>query len=349
MPAIELFKKTNRLQNLVKTGSFVIIKRLWKILPRSVYLNNSIHRLNLALTRVCNINCVFCPYQFTKKEEKIHMPNHIFQKVLHDIKEAKIKEIMLSPDLGEPLLAPDFIDKIKQLRGCGVELIDMTTNATLLNKVGIETILRQGPDRINISFPGFDEKMYTKICQKPFYLQTRNNILEILRKNDSMGRPKQINIWLRGNDSIENLMNLPDMKEVRKLASGISVMTEVDDWIGLIKPEMLPSGLKIQQIRPHLTKRPCSILFSLVIHPDGDIHLCSCRNIFMDPTLHIGNIKETTILEAYSQIPGILSKWEKGVIPHICKGCSMYCDPANGVLGRIGEIWARKVFNNYRY
>jgi len=349
MPAIEVTKNSHLTKDLIRSGFSFLARKTWPFVPKYLYLNKSLRRLNLALTRVCNLNCVFCPYQCVNKEEKAHMPDYIFERVLSGIKEAGIKEIMLSPDLGEPLLAPNFIQKIKALRDNGVKLIDMTTNGTYVHKIGVDTILRDGPDRINISFPGFDRQMYERVCRRPLYERTRNNVFELLRKNDSSGRPKEINFWLRGDIGTENLLNLPEMVEVKKLASSVSVMTEVDDWIGLIKQEMLSGKLKIQQDKPTLTRRPCTILFSIVIHPDGNIHLCSCRNIFRDPDLQIGNIQQTSIQQAYSVMAKILDRWQQGHIPAICYNCSMYNDPADAILGKLRESLSRKILNNYSY
>ena len=231
MPSIEVTQTSPSIKNVIRTGVSFLAKRTWPFLPRCFYLNGALRRLNLALTRLCNLNCVFCPYQAVDGGQKIHMPDHTFETVLSGIKEARIREVMLGPDLGEPLLAPDFIRKIMVLRDSGVDLIEVTSNGTCIHKIGVDAILSNGPDRINISFPGFDRQMYERVCRKPFYEQTRKNVLDILRRNDSMGRPRKVNIWLRGDIGKENLLSLPEMEEVRNLASGINVMIEVDDWI----------------------------------------------------------------------------------------------------------------------
>ena len=277
------------------------------------------------------------------------MPERTFEKILSGIKKSKFCEVMLSPDIGEPLLAPNFIDKVKRLRQSGVKLIELTTNSSLFHKVGIEAMLREGPDKINISFPGFDEKMYERICRAPFYQQTKANILDILRTNQKMGRPKEINLWLRGDMEANCLINLPEMKKVKELANEIQCMSEVDNFGGIIKKEVLTEGLKVQSIKPSITKRPCVILFGLTIHPDGNIHLCPCRNIVSDPALHIGNIQKTDLFTAHLKINEVLKAWAGGNIPEICKKCSMYCDPAEAVLGRFKRIAARNLFNKWYF
>ena len=350
MPAKSILKSPQYLKDLVRKTSSAGVKVLWPLLPRALYQDLSVQSLNVALTRICNVNCVFCPYQFAGREEKRHMEQEVFERVIEGIGDAGIRCIMLAPDLGEPFLAPDFMDKVGRMREAGVELIQVTTNATVLQRVGVDEIVSDaGPDLINISLPGFDEEAYRRVYRSSLYDQVRDNVLGLLRANDARGRPKIITVRLRGDLPEEKLLAPPEVGEVMELADDVTVMTAVDDWIGTITEEMLPGELEIQKTRPPLTGRPCSVMFNLTVHPDGDLHLCSCRNIFRDPDLHIGNIKEMSVEEGYRAIFGIMDRWEEGHIPRICHNCSMYCDPAEAVLGRLQRILARKLLGKYYF
>jgi len=134
-------------------------------------------------------------------------------------------------------------------------------------------------------------------------------------------------------------MSKPEMAEVRELASSIDALTEVDNWLGLIKRDALPSGYKLQADAPPLTKRPCRMLFDLTVHPDGDIHLCSCRNVSGDPDMHVGNLRDISLEDAHKKIPMVLKQWEQGKPPKSCQTCSMYNDPAPGLAGRVRQQW----------
>ena len=140
-------------------------------------------------------------------------------------------------------------------------------------------------------------------------------------------------------------MQKPEMTEVKELADEVSTMVSVDGWNGFIKQEMLTGEMKIQKSGPPLTRRPCLEVFEIAIHPDGDIHLCPCRNIMRDPLLHIGNIQEMSIREAHLKINEVVKRWQKGIFPKICQDCSMYADPAPVVLGRLFRIVSSRVFN----
>ena len=343
MPSRNLKQAKNNIKEIVRFVLKGFIAQVWSLVPRGFYLGKSPMRLLLATTRICNANCVFCAYQFAREEDKIHMPDQIFSLVLDQIRRANIKFVMLAPNVGEPLAAPQFIEKVKHLRAAGVKEVAVTTNAILLYKIGLQKMLSDGPDVINISFAGFDKEMYERDFRAGHYERTRENILKLLRMNKSLGSPKIINFRLRGDLSADKLLSAPEMDEVRLLASDVNIMTEVDSWLGLITEEILPAGYVLQSDSPKISRRPCSQLFDLTVHPDGNIHLCSCRNVFGDPDLDIGNIKEISLLEAHRKIPKVLSKWESGNVPATCQTCSMYCDPALGLLGRWKEMrkWAR--------
>jgi hypothetical protein len=262
------------------------------------------------------------------------MPDEIFDRLIGYIEQTRVKSVMLSPNIGEPTIAPAFLDKVERLRKAGVEFIEMTSNGIYFHKVGLTELLERGPDKINISFAGFDKEMFERDYRVFHYEQTRDNILGLLRLNHERGRPRTISLWLRGDKPIEEQMGAPEMEEVRQYAHEISAMTEVDDLGGLIKAENLPAGYKVQTGRPALSPRPCSMLFDLSIHPDGSINLCSCRNIMTDKDMLVGNVNAMSLIEAHSRIASVLSKWEEGQAPITCQGCSMYIDPAQGIAGR---------------
>jgi radical SAM protein with 4Fe4S-binding SPASM domain len=295
-------------------------------------------KLLLAITRKCNANCVFCVYQFAREEDKIHMSDGIFELALERIQQARIECVMLSPNIGEPLIAPHFMDKLKRLRAVGVKHIEITTNALGLHQFSSREMLTDGPDRINISFAGFDKEMYERDFRVRHYERTRDSIMELLRTNRVLDAGKEINLRIRGDLPSEALLAAPEMEEAIQLANDVERMTEVDSWLGMITEEILPRGYVLQKEATKVTRRPCVQLWDLTIHPDGDIHLCSCRNVRGDPDLHIGNIKEMTLLEAHERIKGVLDRWESGSVPMMCKTCSMYSDPAIGLVGRWRRI-----------
>ncbi len=327
-------KKSKQLLRILASSTF---KVFWPIIPRSFFLGKIMH-INVAFTRICNVNCVFCSYQFIEKEQRILMSDKIFDLVIENIKRFAISSVMLSPDVGEPMLDPNFVGKVKALRMAGVRRIECTTNGTLLNKIGIDEILEDGPDQINISTAGFDEEMYKRVYRSNKYIAMREGVLELLKKNSLRKQPKVINVWLRGDIETHELLNAPEMNVVMALANEVAVMSEVDTWNGKISQDMLPGNLRIQTSIPPCTLRPCRQLIQVTIHPNGGIHACSCRNMGQDSELYLGNIKEDDISVAHQRLKKIVEGWQSRKIPSICSKCCMYVDPALGMLGQIRHL-----------
>lgn len=323
-----------KLKGLLRFFSSRAAKTLWPLIPRKLYFNH-FGRVSIALTRKCNAACVFCAYQFLENQYKKSMSDEIFEIVVQELKKNAVKEVMLSPDLGEPLLAPNIVDKIKAIRKAGVKTIELTTNGILLDKtIGVEDFLEY-IDIINISFAGFDEGMYKRVYGVSKYQDVRRSILELLLKNSKRTNPKWIRVWLRGDIEVAYQLSFPEIDIVKKHANELAVMTEVDSWNGKITQEMLTGTMKLQTEAPKISRRPCAILLFITIHPDGSIHACSCRNVNNDQDLYLGNIKEVDIRTAYNNVTKIFDKWKEGYIPLICQSCCMYNDPANSILGVI--------------
>jgi len=342
MPQINISNKNvrNELKQIVRFFASCVAKTIWPVIPRSLYFNH-INRVCIAITRKCNANCIFCAYQFLENRFRKPMPDEIFGIILQELRRNSVKEVMLSPDLGEPLLAPNLLDKIKAIKKTGVKIIELTTNGILLNKIGVDDFLEYGPDIINLSIAGFDEKMYRRIYRVSRYQDIRNNTLELLIKNSKRKNPRFIRVWLRGDIEVIDQLGFKEIDIVKKYADELAVMTEVDSWNDKIAQKMLTGTMKLQTEAPKIKNRPCLVLLSITIHPDGNIHACSCRNVNNDQDLYLGNIRKIDLHTAYDNINKIFDKWEKGYIPPICQSCCMYNDPGDAILGTIRRSFRR--------
>src|SRR5262249_10079280 len=94
--------------------------------------------LHLELTNLCNANCVFCPYQFQERETKM-MPEEVFRKAADDFVASGGGSVGLTPIVGDALIHPDFVARVRYLRSLPkIDRIWVTTNAILLHKHGID-------------------------------------------------------------------------------------------------------------------------------------------------------------------------------------------------------------------
>lgn len=315
-------------KNMVRRAGLPVMQRVWNQLPEWVH-HPRLTQLGIALTRICNADCTFCAYQFMEKDDRRHMPEALFEKVVEQVRELRVPHIHLSPNMGDPLVAPRVLDKIQALRGAGAQLIYLTTNGILLDKVGIRDFLDHGPDIIGISTSAFDEQMYLRVYRSKQYKRMRNNVLELLRENHS--RPKErrryISIRLRADVPREEFMTYPDMEEVIRLADDVKYNKLFGDWGGAIKISMLSGNMAFRNGPKH-TDRPCAQLYNLAIHPDGEILACACQNIWHDKGMSLGYLPETDLRTAWQNLNGLTDRWKQGDMPDTCRKCSMYNDPA---------------------
>lgn len=104
------------------------------------------------LTKSCNLNCLFCYYAAQKKSQKLASINSdLAQRIVRQIKQAKIKYLLLSG--GEPLLYPKILSLVKIFTSASIRC-GISTNGTLVNKKLALALKRAGLDYIGVSLDG---------------------------------------------------------------------------------------------------------------------------------------------------------------------------------------------------
>jgi hypothetical protein len=256
------------------------------------------------------------------------MSDQVFSRIIKDIKRLGITSVHLTSNAGEPLILPNLLEKIKDLRKAGVRNIQLTTNAILLDSIGIDKFLEDGPDVINISTSAFDAEMYKRIFRSDQFERMRRNVMDLLEENKLKAHPRYITVGIRPDIPKKEVLAMPQTQRLIELADEVDITEAYGDWLGLIKDSMLLGSMKIEKPNP-ISNRPCQVLVtSPAIYPNGDILACACRNIQNDPDMYLGNILETDLGTALNNIKNIASKWCKGKIPKTCYLCTMYGDPA---------------------
>lgn len=115
----------------------------------------------------CNFKCTFCPtghHDLVADRFNGVMKFDLFQKIVDDLAEfdKPIKVLRLYKD-GEPFLNKRLPDMVRYAKQSGhVEIVDTTTNGSLIDTERIGPVLEAGLDRINISVDGMDAESYFK-------------------------------------------------------------------------------------------------------------------------------------------------------------------------------------------
>lgn len=153
--------------------------------------------LHLELTNLCNANCIFCPYQYQERQTQT-MSDEVFSKAVSDFISIGGGSVGLTPVVGDALIDPQFLARVRYLRSLPqIDRIWLTTNAILLDRFGVEEVLRSGINAINISTAGFDHDMYERVYRNRSYQRMRRNVEELVARNAANGKPVSITICLR--------------------------------------------------------------------------------------------------------------------------------------------------------
>ena len=67
--------------------------------------------LYIETTKICNANCIFCAYQYQKRD-KVAMDDLLFKKLIDEYVELGGGNLGLTPTVGDPLVDKNIINKI---------------------------------------------------------------------------------------------------------------------------------------------------------------------------------------------------------------------------------------------
>jgi radical SAM protein with 4Fe4S-binding SPASM domain len=304
--------------------------------------------LHLELTNLCNANCVFCPYQFQQREVEF-MPDDVFRKAAGDFVACGGGSVGLTPIVGDALIHPDFVARVRYLRSQPkIDRIWVTTNAILLDKHGIEEVLTCGLTSITISTSGFDEPSYRRIYRSTAYQRLRRNVLELVRRNSALPEPLAITIGLRTDRPLAEVMEDADFQEILAHRPDIDFTWSFTSAGGRVTRQALPAGMRLRVVTSR--SETCVQLYNgPIVLPDGTVMACSCVAA-MDAVkdLGIGNLRESSLLDIWTSaaMGRLRESFAAGGLNATCAACDMY----RGLeLYRTAEGRARARLNEQRH
>lgn len=135
-------------------------------------LGRRFEKLRISLINTCNFSCVYCVSEDlhdlnghaaleNQKEEHLDLDEFIRQiRAVHRLN--PLKSIRLTG--GEPLLYPNLIPLIEEIRKLGIEDIRLTTNAYYL-KQKAQKLVDAGLKSVNISVDAIDPEVFNSIAR----------------------------------------------------------------------------------------------------------------------------------------------------------------------------------------
>jgi len=300
--------------------------------------NKMVWGLRIETCNVCNANCIFCAYQYQKRN-KIIMSEEMYNKIIDDYNYMGGGNLGLVPVAGDPLVDPMILSRIHYARQLNnIKTISIITNCINLHRVGIKNLLTSGLNSISISTSGFDLEIHEKIYRSKKAEIMKSNLIELLTTNKEMGNPCEITIGLRTCQSFKDVISDAEFNEIGKLSNEVSINYYFDDWAGAIKSTDLLKGMKLRPFSLLILRRkaPCWMLYGgLAVLSDGTVAMCGCQELEGDSDLVLGNIMDNSLVDLYKseQAKMIRKNWLNGSrIPQICQNCRNYNPYTFGML-----------------
>lgn len=284
--------------------------------------------LHLELTNLCNANCVFCPYQFQDRDVAL-MSSEVFEKAVADYVACGGGSVGLTPIVGDPLIDPEFVRRVRRLRSLReIDRIWVTTNGILLDQHGVEAILDCGLTSITISTSGFDEATYRRIYRSTAYRRMLGNVQQLLAANARRAQPLTITLALRTDRSLDTTLLDPDYASLAVFRPDLEFTWSFTSAGGRLKGSDLPRGMRLRKV----SRRPetCVQLYNgPIVLPDGTVMACSCVAA-MDAVadLGIGNVLSTPLATLWrgERLRQMRTSFGGPDLNKTCAACDMYRD-----------------------
>ena len=296
-------------------------------------LDKNIYALSIETTNICNANCIFCAYQHQSRSMGI-MNMELFKRIVEQYAKKNIGNINLTPTVGEPLADKHLIERIKYVKNFkNIKKIGIYSNLISLKNFDLKEFVLSGLTDLGVSASGFDKDMYQRVYRSKMYDKMFNNLVDLLKTNNSFGKPINISIDLRSDLSMKETFNLPDHKKLLEHISNENFYYKFryDNWAGKINQNDLIGVMKLREKFNlnfnNLRTTPCSEFYSGPhVYWNGDVGICGCRDVDAKE-LVIGTVKknDTDINEVWHNLErkNLIKNFMKNP-REICKNCTHY-------------------------
>jgi len=265
----------DKVARVLRRKADALVGRLYAIEKTVAPMAARPFELHLELTNLCNANCVFCPYQFQTRDVQF-MTDQVFHKAVNDYVAIGGGSVGLTPIVGDALIDPKFLDRVRYLRSLAqIDRLWLTTNCILLDKFGIDVVLQSGINALNVSTAGFDAEMYKRVYRNSSYQRMRRNVLELVERNSALGSPVSITIALRPDRPLDAVLRDPDFQPILAHDPQLDYTWSFTSAGGRITRDALPSSMKLRVVTSR--REPCVNTYNgPMVLPDGTVMGCNC-------------------------------------------------------------------------
>nr|WP_297932700.1 radical SAM protein [uncultured Blautia sp.] len=293
-----------------------------------------LHDVSFAISNRCNLKCKHCMVNADSCNENEYFTTEEIKQAFKKIIAAKPENITVTG--GEPLVRTDFGEIITYLRENFDGMIGLMTNATLINRKNVDTIV-SSVNNISISLDGANEETVSLIRGANVFKKVIESI-ELLHEKNFNNISVSMVVTADNDLYVEEFLELCKKYECKPMLRALSISGQAEKNKDLLTKRQL----NIEKIDTHKIKKiekpmeksfyACSCdagATTLTIESNGNIFPC---NLFVETQYCLGNIKEVDDLQKLLQknpkkfISDCLQEFEPDMIPE-CANCdiSYFC------------------------
>jgi radical SAM protein with 4Fe4S-binding SPASM domain len=264
--------------------SYVYRKQIMKLMkicqekPLHVMIEN---------TNACNYRCSFCPHNVMKRQIGF-MTMELYKKIIDECVHLGIEHIDIH-QFGEPLLDPNFAERVVYAKRAGIKFVTTNSNGFLLAEGLAKKLVEAGLDQIIISLDAATEETYRKVRASGKLEIVERNIKGLIKIGNSIESSRPTVVV----DFVQQPENRHEVKLFVKKWRGVAdkvMMSYMHDWAGSADKQPF-------ELHGNPSREPCRLLWSdMVVAWDGRVMLC-CVDYEGEVTL--GDLKNQNLKEIW--------------------------------------------------
>lgn len=282
--------------------------------------------LQVETTNVCNAACVFCAYPVMQREKGV-MTMALFERVIGDYAAMGGGTISLTPVVGDPLLDPQLMERLRMLQAEPmVRQVTMTTNAIALDRYDDDEVCRllEALDCIQVSIGGLDAERYRVLYGVDRLPKVLDAVERLLHLREAVAGPSQITLAFRTSDWAFELRHKRQLAAYRQRGVFISHIWSYANYAGVVKSGGV-GNLHVLESSPAKQATCVYPCVHLAVCWDGRVTACGCAD-FEGKSLWLGTLGEASLAELWGgdKRAAILASFGAGRLTPICRQCTAY-------------------------
>lgn len=258
---------------------------LWQYHHKHLTLSIPPKIMTVEVTNACNLNCLWCARDATKKRGIGIMTQPTFDRILEFCRQTHQNSLQLFMH-GESTLHPDFIDFLAQAEHLGIATT-FTTNGVLVTKTYGQQLLDAGLRSVCFSFEGTSKEAYEMIRRGADYDVVKRNIRDFIATRNQYGSLCRVKLSILDCEYTHDGLNA-FIREWQGLVDDI-IVVPLHDWGGVLGKDVDTSNHK----GPEVCFFPW---YGFAVYWNGNIAPCC----MYEGDMGLGNIHDTGIMRLWN-------------------------------------------------